>query len=1485
MGGNKMKKTMFAMLAGALVWALALSCAKTVEEEAPQEEPLPQKERVYTGLEAYIVADADADTRTGYNIDEPNLQAKFYWVDGDHIDAIVTKDALRSSVVFTKQTDTPEHTNYFLDGQLDGQPTLDEMAGYSLEDWAFYPSRMSPEAQDGGYAADWSYSAGSYKLDLPANVTPLSYNPLAVVPMVGKKDGEGKYAFSQMTGVFAVPVTNLPAEADYITIHSETAALAGLFTLTETANGMYVAARAATADVEKTLTLHFSGMEGDYTFYFSVPVGDLPAGLTLTIGSSTDEDIRMTRTTKKAINIPRGTIVRSPAMAFTPVDQQWQAYGTGTFIDKFIWGQHGWNSSITVGVIIERSGLHPNKFRMSNPYTVACSPSLFNYTPANGGTADDYLVFLVDGEDVSFYPFRTGIDDSAGRPMMITYRAAYGANTGIVRQRTDGKLLSLKFGGLYSDPDDPSHYYSRDQYYENNPPILVEVDDEELESWNSLGNCTFIDNFIWPYAGLSDPVECDIQQFSHDKNRFRIAKPYPAGDADEWFEFNVSNPDAVTSVNYYTGTTVADEADPNYTWKAVVYNGAYGYWYSNVMSTQPNGLPLEVQIGPCYRDSEGLFFSASESEFLFYEVGKDHVSRNIDIIFPHEEETWESLGIGRYTDEWIWSSNGFAPYDVEVEVWRSNLDANRYRVTNPYPVANTAFKRAAAPGGGDDYLYLQINPSDGVVSFGTLVTGMTRTKDSAVETNNSSVICNWVMADAAATASILSKSISNSTVVAGTPADPEKIALYAASYADGDPSYFYSNSLGTKYLWFPYVYNVGEDWTDFCEGCYQDGTYDTSINGSDAIGVVPVTIQQSSFNSNRFRIANPYRAHVDPSLLRSTYDDYLYFQIENGLVYWEPFRPGVAMNPTANPAYELGIYHPVNTNLNGWTSQGTDDFSRSSVMGYFADGSIKKIRLGAHYFDIAGPTPGYCYTRHGSAHDDANEAKRIVISFADFGKAIVTPYHKMLKKQFNNPVASLTLPSGGNLDRLVVKVSGVAPSKVSGLRLYDKLGWMDAGYVAPDENGVITIEGIAYPDYASDIDLNFWMEEDAVGASIKFQVQEVVVSGEQMVIEQDASFPHYFGVIMNNGGDTENVRGSAETVASFRIPALVTNPRTGTLIAAYDVRYADSGDLQGDIDVGFKRSIDGGKTWSPLALNMDMGEYGGFNQQNNGIGDPCLLVDDNTGDIYCFAVWTNGHYGDADHRSLAWAGTGFEIPDTPQFMMVKSTDDGITWSDPINITRQIKKYDWRMTFQGPGRGITMKDGTLVIPIQHQEGAEPSMHGLYPLNSGIAYSTDHGEHWTAHNYAHPFTSECAVAEVEEGVLMLSMRDETDSHYRRVYTTTDLGRTWTAHSSNGHVYEQSACEASLIHVDAADNCLGEDLLLMSNPQGTSGWRSCITIQASLDKGVTWTHRLVVDPGASLGYSCLTMIDENTVGILFESSWASMVFMAIPLTDIVH
>ena len=363
----------------------------------------------------------------------------------------------------------------------------------------------------------------------------------------------------------------------------------------------------------------------------------------------------------------------------------------------------------------------------------------------------------------------------------------------------------------------------------------------------------------------------------------------------------------------------------------------------------------------------------------------------------------------------------------------------------------------------------------------------------------------------------------------------------------------------------------------------------------------------------------------------------------------------------------------------------------------------------------------------------------------------------------------------------------------------------------------------------------------------------------------DKNIERRMGIGVRHAGDD----GSA----AFRIPGLVTTNK-GTLLGVYDVRYNSSVDLQEHIDIGLSRSTDGGKTWEKMRLPLAFGEYDGLPAAQNGVGDPSILVDTKTNTVWIVAAWTHGM---GNQRAWWSSHPGMDLNHTAQLVMAKSTDDGKTWSAPINVTEQVKLPEWYFLLQGPGQGITTSDGTLVFPIQFIDKTRIP-------NAGIMYSKDRGETWKIHNYARTNTTEAQVAEVEPGVLMLNMRDNRGGS-RAVYTTTDFGQTWKEHESSRTALIEPVCMASLISVKAKDNVLGKDLLIFSNPNSTSA-RKDMTIKISMDGGKTWSadHQLLLDEDYNWGYSCLTMIDKETIGILYESSVAHMTFQSIKLKDIV-
>lgn len=400
----------------------------------------------------------------------------------------------------------------------------------------------------------------------------------------------------------------------------------------------------------------------------------------------------------------------------------------------------------------------------------------------------------------------------------------------------------------------------------------------------------------------------------------------------------------------------------------------------------------------------------------------------------------------------------------------------------------------------------------------------------------------------------------------------------------------------------------------------------------------------------------------------------------------------------------------------------------------------------------------------------------------------------------------------------------------------------------------------------------FWislqMKPDAsLLSKITTEIASITVDGKKALVEvvSDKNIEHRLGIGVRHAGDDNS--------AAYRIPGLVTTNK-GTLLGVYDVRYNSSVDLQEHVDVGLSRSTDGGKTWEKMRLPLAFGEYDGLPAGQNGVGDPSILVDTKTNTVWIVAAWTHGM---GNQRAWWSSHPGMDLNHTAQLVMSKSTDDGKTWSAPINVTDQVKDPSWYFLLQGPGRGITMSDGTLVFPTQFIDSTRVP-------NAGIMYSKDGGKTWKMHNYARTNTTEAQVVEVEPGVLMLNMRDNRGGS-RAVSITKDLGKTWTEHVSNRSALQESVCMASIISVKAKDNVLGKDILIFSNPNTTKG-RHSITIKISLDGGVTWLpeHQLLLDEGDNWGYSCLSMIDKETIGIFYESSVAHMTFQAVSLKDIV-
>ncbi len=349
-----------------------------------------------------------------------------------------------------------------------------------------------------------------------------------------------------------------------------------------------------------------------------------------------------------------------------------------------------------------------------------------------------------------------------------------------------------------------------------------------------------------------------------------------------------------------------------------------------------------------------------------------------------------------------------------------------------------------------------------------------------------------------------------------------------------------------------------------------------------------------------------------------------------------------------------------------------------------------------------------------------------------------------------------------------------------------------------------------------------------------------------------------------------------EGVHTYRIPALATTPK-GTLLCVYDMRRRMGRDLQEDIDIGLSRSTDGGQTWKPVRVIMDMGEYGGLPQEQNGCSDPGIIVDQKTGEIFCFALWMNGKPG--KHQ---WVGDGsepgFEIGKTAQFMMVRSQDDGRTWTKPENLTRTLKQEGWWLFAPAPQQGINLPDGTLVMPVQGRDG-----QSKLATFATIMISRDHGATWTVGKPAFSGGNECQAAQLGDGSIMLNIRNDHE-RFRAVFVTHDLGQTWLPHETNRNTLIEPNCNGSLLRFDYEQAGENKHVLLFANPHTQKG-RTHHTLQVSFDDGRTWpqTHHVLLDEGRGAGYPSLTRVDARHVGIVYEGSQSHLVFERFPLDEL--
>jgi len=321
---------------------------------------------------------------------------------------------------------------------------------------------------------------------------------------------------------------------------------------------------------------------------------------------------------------------------------------------------------------------------------------------------------------------------------------------------------------------------------------------------------------------------------------------------------------------------------------------------------------------------------------------------------------------------------------------------------------------------------------------------------------------------------------------------------------------------------------------------------------------------------------------------------------------------------------------------------------------------------------------------------------------------------------------------------------------------------------------------------------------------------------------------------------------------TYRIPALIVS-RDGALLAFCEGRKNSRSDT-GDIDLLVKRSTDRGKTWSRQRVVWD--------DEANTCGNPCPVLDRTTGVIWLSMTWNHGE--DDEREIMNNVGR-----DTRRVFVTHSEDNGLTWSKPREITAAVKRPEWRWCATGPGVGIQLErgpwKGRLLIPCDHSVAASDS--DQFGYNSHVILSDDHGQNWRLGGVIRPAVNECQAVELQDGTLMINMRNYDRSQTARaVATSADGGATWSA-VRHDPVLVEPVCQASFLRytMRPPDD---RNRLLFSNPaHAEAGRRRDMTVRMSYDEGCTWPVQRVLWAGPA-AYSSLAALPDGRVACLFEA-----------------
>ncbi|OIR12228.1 sialidase precursor [mine drainage metagenome] len=330
---------------------------------------------------------------------------------------------------------------------------------------------------------------------------------------------------------------------------------------------------------------------------------------------------------------------------------------------------------------------------------------------------------------------------------------------------------------------------------------------------------------------------------------------------------------------------------------------------------------------------------------------------------------------------------------------------------------------------------------------------------------------------------------------------------------------------------------------------------------------------------------------------------------------------------------------------------------------------------------------------------------------------------------------------------------------------------------------------------------------------------------------------------------------------TYRIPAIIKTPE-GSLLAFIEGRVNSSADF-GNVKILVKKSTDNGKTWGASLMVAENG--------NLQAGNSSPVVD-YTDPAYpkgrIFLFYCTGNNTQANVTNLNGVREVFYIA---------SSDNGNTWSPPVNITLQvhhpyqpnyntlyIDSLKWTAYATGPGHALQLTQGIhsgrIVVPINH---------GIYINKTNYAavfYSDNHCKTFQLSPDVCLQSDETTSAELKGGGVLLNSRNQYLPGNYRILSYDSIGNlnnTTIWQTAFNHYLPEPICEGAMLNYT---NISGQQILLFCNPTSIKD-RSALGVRQSFDQGKTWTNPLLVDTGFS-AYSDIVILPSGHLGIIYEA-----------------